>query len=586
MVFSIVNSYKSFWVGQHLVAEELPPLAVLTGRNGSGKSQLLQAMASGSIQSDHGLQFGVPRLITSVELQTIVDPRSYVPRPQHIQQLRQSALGYQGDPLGLGGYLATMGQLTGGQVSSAEQAAGRSMAFWSDADWDRFTPLENSGGDLFRFSIGALFTAYNQAETTNAFTTWRATRGDSSETYLSSEAFEQLHGEAPWLVLSRALETIGLPYFFEAPVASLAMDHVEPRMVDISTGRPASLDDLSSGEKTLLQIAMSMYSVERRLDSIAKPSSVLFDEPDAALHPSMVRSMLRLIEDELIGRLGLPVVLTTHSPTTVALAPESALFVVNRELQPRLTKVTTDQALAELLVGVPTVSVSSENRRLVVVEGPVDERVYSSAMEVLQGEINSERSLQFISAGGSSSADGCAAVIDLVSRLRTNGNVKVWGLVDRDLRVNEPDVHVFFDSARHSIENVILDPLSVGLLLLRDRDPQIMAAVAPLRFVSFAVEAAPAQLLVDAVTALVFPGSNEEALVADYLGGISLEVAASWHVERGHDLQERVVGAFPHLRKYTHNNRLLDEVVNGVWAERPEVVPKTTVQLFERLLTA
>ncbi|MDQ1550987.1 MAG: hypothetical protein QOD50_409, partial [Actinomycetota bacterium] len=164
---------------------------------------------------------------------------------------------------------------------------------------------------------------------------------------------------------------------------------------------------LSSGERTLLLIAMSFYSLSHRSQIISMPEIVLLDEPDSTLHPSMVRSLLDLLVEEFVGVHGVRVMITTHSPTTVALAPDESLFTMHRNGSPRFSKASSkDAALTQLLVGVPTLSIQSEHRRVVVVESPNDERRYSLLQSVVASTIGSERSLSFMPAGGNGRPDG------------------------------------------------------------------------------------------------------------------------------------------------------------------------------------
>ncbi len=244
MLPKILNSYKSFWPGQVLVETELPVLTVITGQNGSGKSQLLEAMQTGMVQPDGGVIGSLPRLLTSVELQSVAASNQFPPREQLLANLRNAAEQYAGDPLGLGSHLATYGHLTASQVMNAELASGKSIGLWSDNDWVRYTPLEGAGGDLFRFSLGELFSIYNQARTVNQFTQWLAETHSGPGDFLTHEEFLVLHGEPPWVVMTRALETIGLPYFFESPVASVSSEHTEPRMVDKLSGRAVRAEEL------------------------------------------------------------------------------------------------------------------------------------------------------------------------------------------------------------------------------------------------------------------------------------------------------------------------------------------------------
>ncbi|NLP82812.1 ATP-binding protein [Microbacterium sp. CFH 90308] len=351
-----------------------------------------------------------------------------------------------------------------------------------------------------------------------------------------------------------------------------------PRLVDVGSGFEVAPSNLSTGEKTLLTIALSAYSASSRRDGVQLPSVILLDEPDAALHPRMVASLLRLVQSQLVGDLGVPVIMTTHSPATVALAPEESLYVMRRTEEPRLTKASKDSSLKSLLVGVPTVSVVAENRRVVIVESPNDERIYTRAAAVLGTDISPSRSLQFMAAGSTNLPNGSAAVVDLVTRLRTNGNNQVWGLIDRDYRTSTPHPAVTFDPSRHSIENLFLDPLAVAILLVRDGDPRAIAA-GQQRYTG--LQFGSAQLLIDWITGeVVEPGDDTDTATVAYAGG-SATVCRFWSELRGHDLSARLLNKFPSLR--AHRDRLLDDVAQHVWADHPWCVPNPFVETLRRL---
>ena len=65
------------------------------------------------------------------------------------------------------------------------------------------------------------------------------------------------------------------------------------------------------------------------------PQVLLLDEVDASLHPSMMQNMLNVIEKVFLEN-GVKVILVTHSPTTIALAPEESVYVMNRSCKNRI----------------------------------------------------------------------------------------------------------------------------------------------------------------------------------------------------------------------------------------------------------
>jgi hypothetical protein len=74
---------------------------------------------------------------------------------------------------------------------------------------------------------------------------------------------------------------------------------------------------------------------------------------DASLHPSMIKNMLAVIGDIFLVR-GVKVILVTHSPTTIALAPEEAIFVMKKEGPKRIEKSSKKDALSILTEGFAT----------------------------------------------------------------------------------------------------------------------------------------------------------------------------------------------------------------------------------------
>ncbi|MBM9539067.1 ATP-binding protein, partial [Desulfobulbus alkaliphilus] len=91
---------------------------------------------------------------------------------------------------------------------------------------------------------------------------------------------------------------------------------------------------------------------------------MLFDEIDAPLHPSMSRNVIHTITNTLVDGFGIKVIATTHSPSTVALAPEGSVHVMNPG-RPGVHASSKAEALNILTVGVPTIAMSFDGRRQV-----------------------------------------------------------------------------------------------------------------------------------------------------------------------------------------------------------------------------
>ena len=120
-------------------------------------------------------------------------------------------------------------------------------------------------------------------------------------------------------------------------------------------GMRIKIEDLSSGEQTLLGIATFIFDQQQKHNS---NFILLLDEVDTNLHPSMVQKLLNLIQNIFIKEYNLKVFLVTHSPTTIALAPDNAgIFVMHRPNEAdkqRIAEVSKSEALGVLTEGYAT----------------------------------------------------------------------------------------------------------------------------------------------------------------------------------------------------------------------------------------
>ena len=93
------------------------------------------------------------------------------------------------------------------------------------------------------------------------------------------------------------------------------------------------------------------------------------------------------------------VIITSHSPTSVALAPNESIYLVDNNV---VQKIEKDSAITELLDGVTQISLNPNNRRQVFVESQYDADVYQILFSKLMHrseKIDPKISLTFISSG-------------------------------------------------------------------------------------------------------------------------------------------------------------------------------------------
>ena len=125
-------------------------------------------------------------------------------------------------------------------------------------------------------------------------------------------------------------------------------------MTNRTTSAKYELDSLSSGEKVLMALCLASFNQQlgRRL-----PKLLLLDEVDAVLHPSMVAALVTTLKTLFVAQ-GTKVLMTTHSPMTVASLDETDIFrVVRTGGRVEITETTKSEAVSELSEGLATVDV-------------------------------------------------------------------------------------------------------------------------------------------------------------------------------------------------------------------------------------
>ena len=125
-------------------------------------------------------------------------------------------------------------------------------------------------------------------------------------------------------------------------------------MTNRTTGAQYELDSLSSGERVLMALCLASFNqyLGRR-----RPKLLLLDELDAVLHPSMVAALVRTLKTLFVPQ-GTRVLMTSHSPMTVAALDEADIYqVVRAGGCVKVSSTTKSEAINELSEGLATVDV-------------------------------------------------------------------------------------------------------------------------------------------------------------------------------------------------------------------------------------
>jgi Leucine-rich repeat (LRR) protein/predicted ATPase len=84
----------------------------------------------------------------------------------------------------------------------------------------------------------------------------------------------------------------------------------------------SEINNLSPGEQLIFLCLLWQYIYKKF--KVNGRTVVLFDEPDAHLHPASVKSFIKILTE--LVELGVQVIMTTHNPTTVSLVANENLF--------------------------------------------------------------------------------------------------------------------------------------------------------------------------------------------------------------------------------------------------------------------
>lgn len=596
-----MHVYNGFSIGTEV--ELSPGVNVVTGKNGVGKSRLLSALASGQhivAETDAGVLASseikyisagdfTPRLDSAYREEDFVRRRSAVLRYfQENKEACNAALNV--NQMHAAFRVAPLGELVAPDAAHKEiRGIARKLGKLPSelSEQDVIFNYRGVARDFFDgHDLAMVFNSYLKTKSDNRYNKWLATsEGQAGIDYMESDEFDRLYGRQPWDVLNDLMRSaFGGKFQFSEPKSHRSEPDVPVELIDLSDSRAVGVDQLSSGEKTLLWLVLALFNIQYQSNNVwAPPKLLLLDEPDAFLHPSMTLQLFGFLKLFAV-EFNSVIVLTSHSPTTIALAPDDSIFVVQAA---GLNKVVKDSAIAELLVGVSQISIDPRNRRQVFVESHYDVDIYDSLYNRLRvlGYLDSLVSLHFVSSGAKvaegvltdslrtffgiesdervkgfiaavNGVGSCSHVIAHVNSLRGDGNGKVRGLIDWDARNKaENGVEVLAPDLAYTIENIALDPIAVLSVLHVDfahlDKSYSMNAICgkDVSISEFLDDAGLMQEALDRFIVKVLEGDLLHDRDLKYCSGIVLK-SDSRYLMCGRDLERLVVAAYHPLKGY------------------------------------
>ncbi len=539
----------------------VPPFAVVTGVNGTGKSQLLEVIAKsyGAFPRDNVYA----RPLQEMNAQCHIDGASFA---------SGEVFHSYGEWLPLGG------------VAVAEEQVKEAIRSIYDnrTMYDRFAgvtqhPILQAVADRLGVTVEDATELSREAffEGLTPGLLWNHTMsalgppmiGNLAFLFMSYLLFERdaraggaleqevrrRYGEPPWLLLNEILDTSGLAFRIDQPdpigPTSLFYDNrLELRLRDTKRNEEVPFHGLSSGEKVIMSTVLWNYGAQTTARSF---KLLLLDEPDAHLHPSLTRRFLEVIRKVFVEERGVRVIMTTHSPSTVALVPKESLFEMRKTERPPIRSAPSkERAVAVLTDGFVAVQ---EATQTVLVEGKDDPPFYQQVWDLLKersiisapGPLEPSPDLAFVHGQGKNTVEL------IVPQMRARGLTSFHGLIDKDVSNAPSDgIHVL---ERNGMENYLYDPLNVWCALHpRGEAPAVPDVDVPRGRAAFVRELPQAQLqkiadtVLDKVVRLLFDLDVGEKATEEiaFVNGKRLRYPR-WFLERDDkEIKKRFVEAF------------------------------------------
>jgi len=348
-------------------------------------------------------------------------------------------------------------------IKSISQKTGKNFEKLSEDDvYFHLNVSEATSGTLFASQLALIFKTYHVRHTKNKFKKFLNQENNTNIPTLSDEEFSKVYGPKPWVLVNEILSKAGLTYEVINPEVVDTESTYRLRLVDRETGTEISANDLSTGEKVLMSLALAIYNTQ---ESVGKPDVLILDEPDAPLHPQYSKLLIETLRNVVVHKAGVQVIVTTHSPSTVAMCPDNSLFEINKNTKiPEMISIS--RGLEVLTEGIPHLKISTEDRRQIFVESKLDVIYYEKLHHIISRFSPVDYSPIFLEPHSGTS--NCTDVESITSRLHESGSDLVRGIIDWDGKnLTKHPVYVLGNGGRYSIENYILDPLFLGLALVR-----------------------------------------------------------------------------------------------------------------------
>lgn len=450
--------------------------------------------------------------------------------------------------------------------------------------------------NLFNSRLDTTFYNYSRRRHQNDYNFYRKEKYNDSNESISD--FEFLaHFTPPWEIINQIFESHNIPFKFNGiENKDFSPDaRIDFPLIKQSSGTSILMTDLSTGEKLIISLVIRLFTSNYYSEHLKYPELIILDEPDAHLHPEMSKLLIDVLNETFVKQLGIRVIITTHSPSTVALCPEDSLFVLENEPTTSLSKIDKDEALKMLTSFIPTLSIDYKNHRQVFVESPTDMKYYELIYTNVSNEYSNHSKLYFMT--NAMGKGNCDLVKTVVKSLRNSGLNTAYGIIDWDTtnsNMNDEFVFVHGENERYSLENYAYDPLYLVVLFMKYKSHQIHTIIGVTEGYN---EYSIGQKSNEELQAIVnwffeeyyskFPAqkpSIKEDKTVHFSNGKSVNLPIWYVTMKGHDIEIKLREVFPSLNKFIGEGVLQAEMTLIISKCYP-FVPLESKELIERLIT-
>jgi len=436
MKILIKQKYKSIDAPSEF---ELPEFSILTGKNGSGKTHLLEAIGNYNT-SEVSIYGNVTKNIKYIQFNGLNPRIEQSCSPNGIDQYVKMVWNdYNNAKQRLSNW--NQDDVTSQINEISDQHNARKFvaktiynsrkpfhALTEDDLANSFDPSLMETQDFFTAQFALIFKNYQRKQLENDQNTFYQSKNiPISNPVLTDTEFIEKYGNPPWDFVNKILDEVDIPYKVNNPIGSRMASDFDLKFLDKTHGFTIRSEDLSTGERTLMCLALAVYNSS---NYIAKPSLLLIDEPDAGLHPSMSKKMVHILEKNIVKESGIQTIISTHSPTTVIAAEGISLYQLVRGNSIPI-KTSIQEAVETLSGDIPFLRITTEKKRQVFVESKYDVTYYELLSNIYRKLEDFPAEPTFIAARTTDDSN-CADVIHIVKELSTNGNDQVYGIIDWD----------------------------------------------------------------------------------------------------------------------------------------------------------